>query len=289
MKEIATTLVRNLGRVFGSVMLFAFATAGTAFADNISKTFEFGAGLAQTRSNVRTFNLPCGTEGGVAAVVKFQRLGPVGASNNIPIIIELREPDTAPDQEGPIVETKTATAKTTEQTIILSSQSNNRGCSLPWRVRVKYADEGTAPFRTFGSIRLDFDGRLKKISVQTYAYGQYLNKGSSKEYRLGNILGLGQGIIEITANWRHIIGTDLVTGANPVKLKWQLIDPNGAVVKTVEAYSSNEARSELTRFKLLYQVTKCVAGQWKLKITNNTNDDAFVDETKAESLPGCPN
>lgn len=287
MKEIAATLLRNLGRVFGSVMLFAFATAGTAFADNISKTFEFGAGTPQPRSHVRTFSVPCGTEGGVAAVVKFQRVGPVGASN-IPIIIEFREPDTAPDQEGPVVETKTATAKTTEQTIILSSQSNNRGCSLPWRVRVRYADEGTAPFRTFGSIRLDFDGRLRKISVQTYAYGKYLNKGSSKEYKLGNVLGLQQGIIEITANWRHIIGTDLVTGPNPVKLKWQLIDPNGTV-KTVEAYSSNEARSELTRFKLLYQAPKCVAGQWKLKITNNTIDDAFVDETKAELLPGCPN
>lgn len=47
-------------------------------------------------------------------MVKFQRIGPDGANNNVQIKIELREPDTAANQEGPLVETKTANATKTE-------------------------------------------------------------------------------------------------------------------------------------------------------------------------------
>ena len=48
-------------QIFAVAVLFAFATAGTAFADNsITKTFEFGIGQAYTHSNVRTFPIPCG-------------------------------------------------------------------------------------------------------------------------------------------------------------------------------------------------------------------------------------
>src|SRR6266508_3314552 len=83
-----------------SVFCLFGVTTPTVSAESITKTFEFGAGTPQSRSHVRTFPIPCGTEGGVAAVVKFQRSGPVGASN-VPIMIELREPDTAPDQEDP--------------------------------------------------------------------------------------------------------------------------------------------------------------------------------------------
>lgn len=290
MKELSATSFDPLVRGLAVVASCMFAIVGIVFASSISKTFEFGEGMPQSRSIVRTFPVPCGTLG-VAAVVKFQRLGPDGANNDVPITIELREPDTAADQEGPIVVTKHASAKKTEQTVTLASGRSNRGCSLPWRVRVRHDNEGAAPFRTFGSIRLDFDGRLRSISVAKDCYCIFgrLDKHSSNKYNVGNVLGLEQGIIEITANWRHIIGTDLLPGPNPVKLKWELIDPNGVAVKTVEAYSSNEARSELTRFKLLYQVTKCVTGQWKLKVTNSTNDDAAVDDPKAELLPGCPN
>src|SRR5688572_11837158 len=165
MKRIATAILRNLGRFLVVLGLCSFATVGTAFADNVTKTFEFGAGLPQLHSSMRTFSIPCGTPGGIAAVVKFQRNGPDGAGSNVPIKIELREPDTAANQEGPLVETKTANATKTEQIVTLFSPSSARGCSLPWRVRVKYASEGTAPFAVSGSIRLDFDGRRQVIHM----------------------------------------------------------------------------------------------------------------------------
>lgn len=285
--RLLTTLTIFGGQIFAVAVLIAFAAVGTAFADNISKTFEFGEGTPQSRSHVRTFNIPCGTEGGVAAVVKFQRLGPDAASNNIPIIIELREPDTAADQEGPIVETKTADAKKTEQTVILRSQSSNRGCSLPWRVRVKYANEGTAPVQAFGTIRLDFDGRARTIEMSDRF--PTVKKGSTVTINFGSSAGFEQGTIDVRARWQHdILG---FPGANdhPIKLKWQLVDPTGTIVKTVEAYS-NENYQPSPRLVLIYQVTQHTGGQWKMKITNmNTNDDAKIDGYPVlQFTPACP-
>lgn len=286
MKETATAILRNLGRVLGALALGSFVTVGTAFADNISKTFEFGAGLPQLHSSLRSFNIPCSTPGGIAAVVKFQRIGPDGANYNIPIIIELREPDTAVGQEGPLVETKTANATKTEQTVSLFSPSSTRGCSLPWRVRVKYASDGTAPFAVSGTIRLDFDGRRQVIHMDEYFF--YLQKGESKTKTFGTSGGFQQGKIEIRAGWYHAIGA--VMGPNPIKLKWDLIDPSGTVVKTAEGYSSDEARAELPKFKLTYQLANRVPGQWKVKVTNtDSNDDAKVIRYLAnEFTPACP-
>src|SRR5918995_6682570 len=82
------------------------AVANVAYFTNITKSFEFGPGTQNPKSNVRTFEIPSGLE--VAATVKYKRLGT--GKEGIPIAIELREPDTSPGVEGPIVETKTATA-----------------------------------------------------------------------------------------------------------------------------------------------------------------------------------
>ncbi len=289
MRAASTTVFRNLIRVFGVLPLFGLATVSSVFADSITKSFEIGSGTPQLRSHVRTFPVPCGLE--VVPIVKVRRLGADGSQHDIPIKIELRAPDTALGQEGPIIETKSANAKKTEQSFTLARQPRSaRGCSLPWRVRVKHDDDGPAPSPTFGTIRFDFNGALRGISLQydSYALG-VMRKGTSIQFKVGKFLGLEQGIIDITANWRHILATDLVTGPNPVRLKWELINPNGTVVKTITAYSSNEARNELPKFKLVYQVTSCVVGQWKLRVTNNTNDDAAVDYKKAELVPGCPN
>lgn len=287
MRETGKTMLRSLGRALGVLALCSFATVSTTFAESISKTFEFGAGTSQPRSHVRTFPIPCGTEGGVAAVVKFRRLGADGAGNDIPIIIELREPDTAPGQEGPVVETKTATGKRAEETVILRSQSSNRGCSLPWRVRVRYANEGPAPVQVFGTIRLDFDGRTRSIDVN----GEHtINKGRSVTVRLEDSGGFEQGKIEIVPNFVHdVLG---FPGPNPVKLRFELNDPSGAVVKTAEGYANrNEHREQgLPILKLIYQVADRVPGQWKLKMTNlDSNDDARIVNYFANFTPGCPN
>ena len=286
MRRISLINLTNLSRAFGIPALMAFTAVNTVFADNISKTFEFGPGTSQSRSHVRTFNIPCGTEGGIAAVVKFIRLGADGDGNNIPIVIELREPDTAAEQEGPIADTKTANAIKTEQTVTLRSPSSTRGCSLPWRVRVRYSNEGPAPAKVYGTARLDFDGRVRNILSE--GVGVILAKGSTKTIKLGDTSGMQQGTIDITANWDHSLYGARIPGPNPVKLRWALINPSGVVVNTVEAYSSDEARSELTKFRMLHRVTRHTSGQWNLRITNLTNDDATGFELVRKFTPGCP-
>lgn len=285
MKKIVTAILRNFGRLLGVLALCSFAAAGTAFAGTITKTFEFGPGTPYTRSNVRTFPVLC--RKAVAVTVKVQTLG--AAPGLVPITIELREPDTAPGQEGPLVEAKNITARTLEQTVTLSGPFKNRGCSLPWRVRVSHANEGTAPFLTTGTIKVDFDSAGRNINPEMTS----LYSGNSTTKNLGSTGGLEEGGIVITGKWQHWIGLGGIGGQGPlaVRLRFELIDPSGTVVKTADGFSSDEARSESThpKLKLIYQVTNCTPGQWKLKITNlsGLNDVNYV-QSKATFTPDCP-
>ncbi|MCI0412812.1 proprotein convertase P-domain-containing protein [bacterium] len=275
--------MKKITTILASVALFVLANAGSTFASNITKTFEFGPGTQYSSSVFRTFPVPCGRQ--VAAVVKFKRLGPSGTSNNIPIIIELREPDTAANQEGPLVEARNANATTSEQivTILSFGGGSPRGCTLPWRVRVKYG-AGTPSFAISGTIRIDYDGTVKRISIP---FTGVLFKGESKSISFGDTAGFAQGIIEITADWHHQL-TTVLPGPNPIKLRIELVNPGGTTVRSVEAFSSNEARSELTKFKLTHKVASCAPGQWKLKITNtDTSDTAFLDNASPVFVPSC--
>lgn len=126
MKEIRTKMIRSAWLAWMMAMCVV-TVVPLAYGGNISKTFEFGPGTPNASSNVRTYPIPCGLE--VAAVVKFRRLG--SDKLNLPISIELREPDTATGVEGPIVETRLANVTVAEKTETLRSVANNRGCSKP--------------------------------------------------------------------------------------------------------------------------------------------------------------
>lgn len=274
--------MKKVTTLTASVVLFAFGLISSAVAANISKTFEIGPGTQNPSSNVRTFPVPCGRQ--VAAVVKFKRQGPASTLNDIPIKIEFREPDTAANQEGPIIKTLDGTAQTTEQsvTILSSGGGSLRGCTLPWRVRVKHTNPGSPPYMVFGTIRLDYDGGVVTIP---YSENPSLNKNTSKTINIGTIAGLQQGRMEVTSDWIHIVFH--VKAPGDVLLRFQLIDPNGATVQTAEGYS-NGSLSSSPKLRLVHQLPSCVPGQWKLKITNNTNDDAAIDHMNLKLTPGCP-
>lgn len=270
-----------------TIIVLLVSVLTTARADNISRTFEFGTGTAQARSHVRTFSIPCATPGGVAAVVKFQRLGPDGAANDVPIVVELREPDTAPNVEGPLVEAKSLVAKKAEQTIVLRSVSSNRGCSLPWRVRARYALAGTAPVQVFGTMRIDFDGGLKWFP---YEGNLTIGKGRSTVFNLGTSAGFPQSKIEYKPDWVHdVLG---LPGPNPVKLKMEIFTPSGVVVATAEGYADRPAHREqgLTILKqIAYQVAEFTSGQWRLRVTNlDSGDDARILQRYSSITPACP-
>jgi len=288
MKNIDTTILRSLGRVLGVLALCSFATVGAAYAAEITKPFEFGAGTANSVSNKRTFPVPCGQR--VTAVVKYYRLGDVGAEFDVPIAIELREPGATAQEEGPAFDTKSATAKRTEQTATLvRAPSRDRGCNLPWVVRVR-PSSGQSPVAIKGSITVTYDSAARNLEVE----GGYisLNKGNSVTKNVGFPSGLVQGRVVVTATWLHAIGP--IPGPLPVKLKFELIDPNGTVVASNEGYPNNEISPCCSnkKMKITYQVTSCIttgiSGQWKIRITNNTSDDTMNIDTTIRHTPDCP-
>ncbi|MGH9900587.1 MAG: hypothetical protein ACRD68_01985, partial [Pyrinomonadaceae bacterium] len=114
--------------------------APPASAGSIDKTFEIGPGTQFARSNHRTFAVPSGLT--VSAKVDFYRLGDPGTANDIPIIIELRQPGANAEQDGPIVQQVSATARRTSvtpggdgDTVTLTGAASSSGCGNPWRVR----------------------------------------------------------------------------------------------------------------------------------------------------------
>ncbi len=284
MRQIPTKVLRSARRA-GVIAVYVATVVPAAHAASVSRAFEFGPGTPNATSNVRTFPVPCGLE--VAAVVKFRKLG--SGKVDIPIEIELREPDTAPGVEGPVVETRFARASTVEQTEILRSLASNRGCAKPWRVRVKFKGTGPVPAAVFGTARLDYDGRTTSLATQTPGF---IGKRKSGEANIGGTTGFDQGRIEITANWNHMIGP--IPGPNPIKFMLQLgylIDNNPGnmmIGLSSEAYSSNETRG-LTKFKFVYNIRERARGQWKLWVRNLENDhDAFMFAPTATFTPVCP-
>ena len=286
-KSIASTLATLMVlSVFG---LFGFV-AQTTSAATTTKTFEVGPGTANTTSNFRTFAVPCGQS--VTVNVKFYRLGDPGAQNDVPLIIELRKPGASDSQDGALAASQNVTAyrtddpnsthrQITQNGVNLSGSASDQSCAIPWRVRVKRAD-GAPENAAKGEISLTYSSGSSSINVEGNLIS--LNKGNSVTKDLGGSSGLKEGKIVITANWNHAIG--VVPGPLPVLLKFELKDPTGTTVKSVTAYSSNQIGAT-PQFRLEYPVPTCKPGQWKLKITNNTNDDTMNIDPKVSFIPAC--
>lgn len=258
------------------------ATSTPAYL-TVTKSFEFGPGTANPISNVRTFNVPSGLE--VAATVKYKRLGT--GKGGIPITIELREPDTAPGVEGPIVDSENREAQTIESSVTIRSLASNRGCTKPWRVRVRYAGTDAGPANpVHGTIRMDWDATMKRINTETPGY---VIKGTSKEVKMGPSTGFGEGQMGITANWNHMIGP--VPGPSPVKFRVFVIERRPGVSGDIiynseEAYSSNEANAT-PRFGLVQRFSSAANGQFYLHFDNRDNHDAFVQTPVVNFSPTC--
>lgn len=278
---VIAAIVASIIPTSGTVAPAVAKAAPAANFTNITKSFEFGPGTPNAVSNQRGFEIPSGLE--VAATVKYRRLGT--GKEGIPIAIELREPDTSPGVEGPIVKTERRDAYVTEGSVTIRSLASNRGCTRPWRVRVRYDGTGTPPNAVFGTARLDWDGTTRTISAETPGY---VIKGTSKEVKFGDATGFGEGAIAVTANWNHMIGP--VPGPSPVKFNVALYVrlPNGddLVGPADEGYSTNEANAT-PRFGLIYRLSSPLAGQYRLNFKNKDVHDAFVQTPTVRFSPTC--
>lgn len=282
--NITTTLKIFGGQMFAVAVLFAFAAVGPAYAETITKTFEFGAGTAYSTSTYRTFPVACGRD--PSATVKYYRLGEAGAQFDVQIAIELRLPGEVATEYGAVSLLNFATAKRTEQTATLYGVRSNVGCSLPWAVRLR-AVNGQSPVGIKGSITVTYLSSAITLGVEG---GFRVNKGTSVTKNINFLGGLeqGHGRVVVTGTWLHGIGA--VPGPLPVKLKFEIIDPNGNVVSSDTGYSNAEINPCCSgdKMKITFQFPSCITGQWKIRITNNTGDDAMSIEPKAIFTPGCP-
>jgi hypothetical protein len=274
--------IGNIVRVLGLMALLAVAAVSSAFAESVTKDFEFGAGTGASLSDRRTFWVPCGLP--VTAKVTFSRLGAAAASNDVPIIIELKRPGTTSAQDGPVVASQNATAKRDEQTRTLNGPASSIGCSTPWAVRVR-STNGQSPLAIMGDITVTFDDSPFNINVEGNLIT--LDKGTSETKKIGGSSGLKQGKIVVTADWNHaLLGAP---GPLPVRLKFELINPNGQVVATDTGYSGAEINPCCSddKMKITFRVQSCISGQWKLRITNNTDDDTMNINPKVRFTPDC--
>lgn len=276
------------GIVFGT-LIQAFLSSAIS-AESIGKTFEFGLGTQYAHSAMRSFPVPCGLS--ITATIKFQRSGPDNANSDVPIKIDLREPDTAEGVEGPIVRTESAFVTRTQQTKMITSTAKVRGCALPWRLRVRHANDGPAPLAITGTITVSFNDALKTIAIPT---GFQVRFGTPETFNLGPSGGLNQGRVQIKANWIHdLLG---LPGPVQIRLEFSILDPQGNVVARASGCSS-DAFDTSCRFSLTYRVAANIAGQWKLKIrsvfagTNPITNESYNAVAKVTPvvtfLPGCP-
>jgi hypothetical protein len=274
--------MKNFVKLLTLTLISVAGLSSAASAGTITKAFEFGAGTANSVSNKRTFFIPCGLD--VSTAVKVSRKGDAGATNDVDIVIELRSPGETADEEGPVAATKQGKATRTAQTFNLSANESQRGCNLPWVVRVK-PESGRADVAIYGDITVTFNDNVKNLSVQD-AGNMNLNSRNTETVNIGSSGGLDQGMVTIKGEWFHNLGVA------PIKLKIELLDPNDNPVASDTGYSNLEVNPCCSgqKLKINYMVPALKRGQWKLRIKNvSDGHDAVRVKPIASLKPDCPN
>ena len=103
---------------------------------------------------------------------------------------------------------------------------------------------------------------------------------------LGDSQGLTSGSMVIEGEWAS------VAGIFPIKMKFELINPDGVVVASGTGYSKNEINPCcLTKLNFRFNIRVCSPGQWKLRIKNledGLKKDAVFLRPKIALTPDCP-
>lgn len=269
-------------RRFFIALIFLFCSISSSSAETITKSFEIGTSTTPS-SNYRTFAMPCRTR--MVASVTFSRAGAAGSTNDVPIFVEVREPGTTADEEGPVVSVREGLIATrTPKTVNLPAATSSRsGCAFPWRVRVKHDAAGPAPVVVSGNITVSFNNPTTRIDVAGSTFGVIHNQSVTKN--IGDLNSLGQGLLVITGTWNHSVFG--VTGPLPVELEFELIDPNGNFGGRAKGYSSNET-NDLTKLRLTRRIKDCVPGQWKIIVKGHYLDDVKDVDVIVHFTLDCP-
>lgn len=115
-----------------------------------------------------------------------------------------------------------------------------------------------------------------------------LGKGNTQERKLYGI-GNAAGVLQLKAKWHAV---NVLPTYNTLNI--QLLKPNGQVAKSGNYYSIHAPR-RTPKFSFTYNITAADAalpGNWKLKITNNSNFEVMgfnIEKEGGEINPLVPN
>jgi len=222
----------------------------------------------------------------VTAVLNVSRNSGSDPALDVPILVEFRQPGVT--LSSPATYTRELVAKESDRGASFTVPGSDSGCGTPWQVTVrpKYP-----PTKAQDSWIVDVTGNISLIIGQSKALAvedaTSLPKGHSLTKNLGGPEGLDQGWVQITGTWVHsVLG---LPGPLPVKLNFELINPNGTMVKYDTGYSEREFNPccSSDKVKLRFFLPQHVTGQWKLRIRNDTSDDVMTLVPKATMFFAC--
>lgn len=260
------------------VFLVALATfQPITSAGSSTLSFEFGEGTANSLSTKVAFKVPCRSN--VTVTVRYQRKGDLGVRNDVPFLIELLSPGPiGTTDDGPVQQSIGVIATTAVKSTTLQAQGSTRSCETSWRVRFK-PKTGSSPWAIFGSVTLSFPDNTQNVPIEG---GEItLAEGISVTKNIGGPSGLREGKLNIRTNW----GMPGHLSTQGGKLKVEVIDPQGNVVKHDIGHASNGALAPI--LNLNYDVASCLTGQWKVRFTNNSNTKIRQMEPVARLTPDC--
>lgn len=270
-------------KIFVSAMGLSCVGASVFAAPQI-KTIEVGPGTQNPVSVARFFVVP--SRVGAQVLVQLKRTGASGAAFDVPVDIEIRQPGVGNEEDGPIAASKNGVMiGTSNVNLTFNVIGNDNGCKgSPWKVRVRYLNDGNANNNFAVTGTAAFSAHDEEDSVNIEGGLITLNKGISVTKKVGGSSGFGQGNIKVTGQWNHSFGG--VPGPLPVKLRFELIKPNGEIADSETAYRTNEPLADPDLF-FTYHVLSSANGQWKLRITNNSDHDVMNIDPKIIFNPRC--
>ena len=204
-------------------------------------------------------------------------------ADDVPIIIEYRAPGVSALSEPTDISVFQSKPENT-QVQTFSTPGSNGGCGIPWRVRIVPNRSSVREGSIVGDFSVSFVSTVSPMNVEDVAI---LANGRSTTKNIGGSNGLHQGWVEIIGTWNHSLFG--VPGPMPVKLTFALVKPNGDIAAFDSGHSNHEFNPCCSgdKLKLRFRIPENINGQWKVRITNDSGQDAMTIIPKATFKPAC--
>lgn len=204
--------------------------------------------------------------------------------SDVPITIEFRAPGVSIQSPPTHIHVFMAKFDNT-QTATFNVAGHSSGCGEPWRIRIVPNAASTREGKIVGDLNLSFVGTAANMNIEDAAT---LANGRSTTKNIGGSSGLHQGWVDITGTWNHSLFG--VPGPLPVKLTFALLKPNGDIAAFDSGHSNHEFNPCCSgdKLRLRFLVRENISGQWKLRISNDSGQDAMMIIPRATFKPSCP-